>query len=144
MQIILTLLLTSTAFKFVYAERLPKVDYLTQLDHYMNCTLMLLLLQTVIHVFTFVAIDRLQKHPADLQRVEEAGLALLIGLWSSLHAWIAWQRKQHRYKRADSEVTASDYVMSPKDGVIRINDEWELASAFENGSDKSGFSRSSY
>jgi hypothetical protein len=53
MEIILTLLLTSTAFKFVYAEKIPKVDYVTILDMYMNINLLMLLLQAVLHVCVY-------------------------------------------------------------------------------------------
>eukprot|EP01043_Picozoa_sp_COSAG02_P037940 COSAG02_NODE_2887_length_7807_cov_622.088350_2_plen_149_part_00 len=132
MAVILTLLLTSTAFKFVYAERLPKVDYLTRMDWYMNCTLILLLIQTAIHVYVFVAIDRFDVNTEELQRVEEVGLACLLCLWTAIHSWFWKLRKAHIARRVERSSGILPGTTGSREEVII--DEWELASVLDDTS----------
>ena len=139
MTIILTLLLTSTAFKFMYAERLPNVDYLTRLDHYMNLNLLMLLVQTSIHVAVFVAIDRFELAPTDLQYLEEAGLGCLICLWTAIHVAIWWIRSIHRHIYREGRGTDADCTSNTADGV-KSYQPWDTLNELEDsGSVRSGF-----
>eukprot|EP01045_Picozoa_sp_COSAG04_P014302 COSAG04_NODE_1062_length_8500_cov_11.838353_5_plen_738_part_00 len=61
---IFMLLLTSTAFKFVYTDKLPNVDYATRLDVYTNQNLALLLAQALLHVAIYLVASA-QATPSD-------------------------------------------------------------------------------
>ena len=54
---LIALLLTSTAFKYIYKESLPRVHYLTRLDYYMYLEHLILFVQGVMHAWAKVSLE---------------------------------------------------------------------------------------
>jgi len=106
--VVFTMLLTSTAFKFVYADSLPRIDYVTLLDAYMYSALVMLLLQAIEHVYAIHQIVPFhdgnsnttwaehKKSMDDLIIQERVILGCLIATWTSIHLFIAWHVISHR------------------------------------------------
>jgi len=79
--IVLTLLLTATAFKFVVSDSLPKVTYMTVLDKYVSvCNMMLILF--VLYFSTVPHLDVLHDAFDDVHRAElTIFLPIAAGFW---------------------------------------------------------------
>jgi len=93
-EIILTLLLTLTAFKFVYSDRLPRVDYATWLDVYMNWTLGLFVLQAMGHAVAYIRLGAgHQKY--DIYQLEMMVLLILVAGLVSVHVAVVVMTKEH-------------------------------------------------
>ena len=100
----------------------------------MNCTLVLLIIQTSIHIYVFVAIDRFEVDTSELQHVEEVGLACLLCFWTAIHVLFWNKRRNHQARRAEINVTtASQETM--------IFDKWVPGSELDDtSSTRSGVS----
>ena len=108
---------------------MPHVSLCAENAADMNCTLVLLIMQTSIHIYVFVAIDRFEVDTSELQHVEEVGLACLLCLWTAIHVLFWNKRRNHQARRAeqiDDVTTASQET--------RIFDKWVPASELDDTS----------
>ena len=86
------LLLTSVSFKYLFKERLPKVEYLTALDVYVYAVMLALGAQGLVHVWAraeyAAARDNGAAARAAVTRRERYALCAMAFGWVSLHAAI--------------------------------------------------------
>eukprot|EP00873_Tetraselmis_striata_P034887 jgi/Tetstr1/455151/TSEL_042001.t1 len=94
--ILLTILLTAVAFKFVVADMLPKVPYFTKLDLYVSACFALVFLLTV-----QMAASALVKDAAAAGAVDRYAGAALAASWALFHVvYIGWVAA--RLRRGDT------------------------------------------
>lgn len=89
-----TVILTAVAFKLVLSGMLPSVSYLTRLDVYVLCCLMLVSMVTVVHTvlphyfFTFFEMSALTALPQEIPGEEDLLNADLLALWIFVVLWV--------------------------------------------------------
>ena len=93
---LVALLLTSTAFKYVYKETLPRVHYLTRLDYYMYIQLVFLLVQGLMHALASLALELWGFTVQEVREMEFWGLVTMAMLWVFGHLFLVNWAKGHR------------------------------------------------
>ncbi|GMH80098.1 hypothetical protein TL16_g09732 [Triparma laevis f. inornata] len=93
---LIALLLTSTAFKYVYKETLPRVHYLTRLDYYMYLQLSFLLAQGVLHALASLALEFDYLTVSDIRYKELQALIIMATVWILGHFVLVNWAKGHR------------------------------------------------
>lgn len=97
---VITLLLTSTAFKYVITEKLPRIDYPTKLDWYMLTGMFLLLLQGLFHVIAVLLDSSSLVDTKTLRALEWGALALLVVIFChSNYKFFKYRRAHWRVQR---------------------------------------------
>jgi hypothetical protein len=87
-QIILTLLLTAAAYKLYLGEHLPKANFLTLLDKYVQLCIVLLSVLAVEAPVVFLAEQAGWSEPERLHSVERGVVLVMLVLWTSVHGHI--------------------------------------------------------
>jgi len=89
----LTLILTAVAYKYVIAQQLPKVNYLTTLDKYVVISFLIIGLGAVENfVLAFVA----QNHASLARRIDIIYTSVLAGFWILMHIFFLCSSKYLR------------------------------------------------
>lgn len=112
LSVIITLLLTSTAFKYVITEKLPRIDYPTQLDYYMLTGMFLLLLQGLFHVAAQLLLATAEEsswlaNTGNMRAVEMGGLVVLFLIFaaSNFRFWL-FRRSHWRIQKLGADEMA--------------------------------------
>lgn len=93
---LIALLLTSTAFKYVYKETLPRVHYLTRLDYYMYLQLSFLLAQGVLHALASLSIEFDYYTVSEVRWKELWAIVIMASIWILGHFVLVNWAKGHR------------------------------------------------
>lgn len=88
-----TLLLTIVAFKFVVADKLPNVPYLTVLDKYVNVSIIVLGVVSMVNAVVPFAVDDV----ANVTRIEHNyALPITSGLWMAFNVYFIYRLIRRR------------------------------------------------
>ena len=92
----MALLLTSTAFKYVYKETLPRVHYLTRLDYYMYTQLTFLMVQGLLHALASIALEIWGFSLQEVREMELKAFVIMALVWILGHFFLVNWAKRHR------------------------------------------------
>eukprot|EP00520_Triparma_pacifica_P010178 CAMPEP_0118631876 /NCGR_PEP_ID=MMETSP0785-20121206/139_1 /TAXON_ID=91992 /ORGANISM="Bolidomonas pacifica, Strain CCMP 1866" /LENGTH=436 /DNA_ID=CAMNT_0006522597 /DNA_START=1302 /DNA_END=2609 /DNA_ORIENTATION=+ len=93
---LIALLLTSTAFKYIYKESLPRVHYLTRLDYYMYWEHLFIVVQGFFHAWAKIALEAGWRSLEEIRDFEIICCAGMAALWVFLHLVLVNWAKGHR------------------------------------------------
>ncbi|GMH66139.1 hypothetical protein TrRE_jg9555 [Triparma retinervis] len=93
---LIALLLTSTAFKYIYKESLPRVHYLTRLDYYMYLEHLFIVAQGGMHAWAKISLEAGWRAVEDIRDIEIVQCVSLAALWIFFHFVLVNWAKGHR------------------------------------------------